>query len=131
MLAAAALAAALSGCETTTEKSAKLEKAAHHTRLAEKGLTIARASGDVRVLSATIVHGHEGNAAVVTAAQRLGADAARVPIAITVKDAHGATIFQNNTAGLEPALTSLGRWPRTAGRRGSTIRSSPRARRRA
>jgi hypothetical protein len=30
-----------------------------------------------------------------------------VPIAITVKDAHGGTLFQNNAAGLEAALTSL------------------------
>ncbi len=106
-----ALAASLSACETTAEKSAKLEKAAHHTRLAEKGLTIGRSSSDVRVLSATIVHGHEGNAAVVT----LQSDAAHalraLPIAITVKDAHGATLFQNNAAGLEPALTSLGSLP--------------------
>jgi hypothetical protein len=102
---------ALSGCETTAEKSAKLERAAHHTRLAEKGLTIARQSGEVRVLSATLVHGHEGNAAVVT----LQSDAAHalraVPIAITVKDAHGATLFQNNGAGLEGALTSLDSLP--------------------
>lgn len=102
---------ALSGCETTAEKSAKLEKAAHHTRLAEKGLTITKSSSDVRVLSATIVHGHEGNAAVVvlhnTSAHALRA----VPIAITVKDAHGTVLFQNNTAGLEPALTSLGSLP--------------------
>jgi hypothetical protein len=107
-LTAAALAASLSACETTAEKSAQLEKAAHHTRLAEKGLTISKQSPDVRVLSATIVHGHEGAAAVVllhnTAAQTLRA----IPIAITVKDAHGATLFQNNAAGLEPALTSLG-----------------------
>jgi hypothetical protein len=107
-LAGTALAASLSACETTAEKSAKLEKAAHHTHLAEKGLTIGRSSGEVHVLSATIVHGHEGNAAVVTL-QSDSAHALRaVPIAITVKDAHGATLFQNNAAGLEPALTSLG-----------------------
>ncbi len=110
-LTAAVLATALSACETTAEKSAKLERAAHHTRLAEKGLTIAKASSEVRVLSATVVHGHEGNAAVIqlqsTSAQALRA----VPIAITVKDAHGTTLFQNNTAGLEPALTSLGSLP--------------------
>ncbi len=98
---------ALSGCETTAEKSAKLEKAAHHQRLAEKGLTIAKQSSDVRVLSATLVHGHEGNAAIVTL-QSDSAHALRaVPIAISVKDAHGSTLFQNNTPGLEAALTSL------------------------
>lgn len=102
------LAVSLSACETTAEKSAKLEKAAHHTRLAEKGLTIARPSDDVRVLSATIVHGHEGAAAVITLHDTSSHALRAVPIAITVKDAHGATLFQNNTAGLEPALTSLG-----------------------
>ena len=99
---------ALSGCETTAEKSAKLEKAAHHTRLAEKGLTIAKPSGEVRVLSATIVHGHEGAAAVIALRNTSSHPLRAVPIAITVKDAHGAVLFQNNTAGLEPALISLG-----------------------
>jgi hypothetical protein len=107
-LTAAALAVSLSACETTAEKSAKLEKAAHHTRLAEKGLTITKPSGDVRVLSATIVHGQEGNAAVITLRNNSAHALRAVPIAITVKDAHGAILFQNNTAGLEPALTSLG-----------------------
>jgi hypothetical protein len=102
------LAGALSGCETTAEKSAKLERAAHHTRLAEKGLTISTPSREVRVLSATIVRGHEGNAAVITLQSSAAQTLRAVPIAITVKDAHGATLFQNNTAGLEPALTSLG-----------------------
>ncbi|HEY2282344.1 MAG TPA: hypothetical protein VGH60_02200 [Solirubrobacteraceae bacterium] len=107
-LTAAALAVSLSACETTAEKSAKLEKAAHHTRLAEKGLTIAKPSGDVRVLSATIVHGHEGAAAVITLRNTSTRALRAVPVALTVKDAHGAILFQNNTAGLEPALTSLG-----------------------
>ncbi len=107
-LSATALAVSLSACETTAEKSAKLEKAAHHTRLAEKGLTITKPSSDVRVLSATIVHGREDNAAVITLRNTSSHALRGVPIAITVKDAHGATLFQNNTAGLEPALTSLG-----------------------
>jgi hypothetical protein len=107
-LTAGALAVSLGACETTAEKSAKLEKAAHHTRLAEKGLTIARPSADVRVLSATIVHGREGNVAVIALHSASARALRAVPIAITVKDAHGAVLFQNNTAGLEPALTSLG-----------------------
>jgi hypothetical protein len=107
-LTAGALAVSLSACETTAEKSAKLEQAAHHTRLAEKGLTISKQSPDVRVLSATVVHDQEGNAAVITLHNTSSHALRAVPIAITVKDAHGATLFQNNTAGLEPALTSLG-----------------------
>ena len=57
---------ALSGCESTQEKSAKLEKTAHHTRLVERGLSVLEQSADVRVLGATLVHGAEGAAAVVT-----------------------------------------------------------------
>jgi hypothetical protein len=107
-LTGAALAGSLSACETTAEKSARLEKAAHHTRPTERGLTIAKQSTDVRVLSATIVHGHEGNAAVVTLRNDSAHALRAVPLAITVKDAQGATLFQNNAPGLEPALTSLG-----------------------
>jgi hypothetical protein len=102
---------ALSGCESTQEKSAQLEKTAHHTHLAERGLSIARASTDVSVLDAVLVHGAEGAAAVVT----LRNDSARalrdVPIAITVKNAGGNTVFQNDAPGLEVALTSLGSLP--------------------
>lgn len=103
---------ALSGCETTAEKSARLEQAAHrHAQVAEKGLAIAKQSADVHVLDAILVHGTEGAAAVVT----LRNDSARVlqdvPIAITVKDARGGTVFQNNAPGLEAALTSLASLP--------------------
>jgi hypothetical protein len=104
---ALALAGSLSGCETTAEKSARLERTAHRERPVEHGLTIAKPSTDVQVLSATIVHGAEGNAAVVTLRNRSGHTLKDVPIAIAVKDAHGSTLFQNNTPGLEAALTSL------------------------
>lgn len=107
-LTGSALALSLSACETTAEKSARLEKAAHHTHLAERGLTIVKPSRDVRVLSAILVRGHEGNAAVIALRNNSARALRAVPIAITVKDAHGAILFQNNTAGLEPALTSLG-----------------------
>ena len=105
------IALAATGCETTAEKSARLEKTAHHTHLAERGLTIARASTEVSVLGAVLVRGAAGAATVVT----LRNDSARalrdVPIAITVKDAHGSTVFQNNAPGLEAALTSIGSLP--------------------
>jgi hypothetical protein len=102
---------ALSGCESTQEKSAQLEKAAHHTHLAERGLSIGKQSADVRVLGAVLVHDAEGAAAVVTL-RNVSAHVLRdVPIAITVKDARGSTVFQNNAPGLEAALTSLGSLP--------------------
>ena len=104
---ALALAGSLSGCETTAEKSARLERVAHHDRPVEHGLTIAKRSTDVRVLGTVLVHGGEGAAAVVTLRNNSGHTLKNVPIAIAVTDARGSTLFQNNTPGLEAALTSL------------------------
>lgn len=106
-LGALALAGSLSGCETTAEKSARLERVAHRERPVEHGLTIAKQSTDVRVLGTVLVHGSEGAAAVVTLRNNSGHALKNVPIAITVTDARGSTVFQNNTPGLEAALTSL------------------------
>jgi hypothetical protein len=102
---------ALTGCETTAEKSAALERTAHHSHLAERGLSITKQSADVRVLGAVLVHGAEGAAAVVTVRNDTAHAYKDVPIAIMVKDAHGSTLFQNNAPGLETALTSLGSLP--------------------
>lgn len=113
MRAAVALLAllALSGCESTQEKSAKLEKTVHHTRLAERGLSVLKQSAEVRVLGAVLVHDAEGAAAVVTLRNDSAHALRDVPIAITVKAAHGSTVFQNNAPGLEAALTSISSLP--------------------
>lgn len=106
------VALALSGCETSQEKNAKLERKAkleqaEHPKSVEKGLTIARASTAVKVLDAAVLRSAEGAAAVVTV-RNLSPHALRsVPIAITVRDAHGRTLFQNDAPGLEAALTSI------------------------
>lgn len=110
-LGAIAFAGLLSGCESTQEKSAQLEKTAHHTRLAERGLPVLKQSADVRVLGAVLVHGSEGAAAVVTLRNDSAHTLRDLPIAITVKNARGSTVFQNNAPGLEAALTSLGSLP--------------------
>jgi hypothetical protein len=102
---------ALSGCETTAEKSAQLERTAHHTHLAEHGLSIATPSTKIHVLNATLIHGSEGEAAVVTLRNDSASTLKGVPIAITVKNAQGATVFQNNAPGLEAALTLLASLP--------------------
>jgi hypothetical protein len=106
-LTVAALAISLGGCETTAEKSARLERVAHRIRPVERGLTIAKQSTDVRVLGTVLVHGSEGAAALVTLRNNSGHALKNVPIAIKVSDARGSTVFQNNTPGLEAALTSL------------------------
>jgi hypothetical protein len=98
----------LGGCETTAEKSAKLERAAKRVTLAqEKGLSISRPSTTIQVVGATVVRDAERAAAIVTLHNRSARTQRAVPIAITVKSARGATVFQNNAPGLESALVSV------------------------
>ena len=103
---------ALGGCESSQEKSAQLEKQAKlakaaHPVEAAKGLSIAHASSAVRVVGTQAVRSSEGTAVVVTL-RNVSTHALRdVPIAITVKGAGGSTLYQNNTAGLEAALTAV------------------------
>jgi hypothetical protein len=108
---AVTLALALTGCESTQEESARLERTAHHTRVVERVLSIAKASADITVLSATLVRGSEGAAAVVTLRNDSARALREVPIAITVRNAQGGTVFQNNAPGLEAALTTVGSLP--------------------
>ncbi len=102
---------ALSGCETTQEESAKLEKTAKHFALAHRGLTITHASTVARVLDATVVRSSEGAAAAVTVSNSSSHTLGATPIAITVKGAHGQTLYQNNAPGLEAGLTQISSLP--------------------
>jgi hypothetical protein len=106
-LALAVAVLALCGCETTAEKSAKLEHSAKHFKLTQKGLAITKQSTQVQVLDTSVVKSAEGSAATVTLHNRSARTLRSVPLAITVKDAAGRTAYQNNAAGLEGALVSL------------------------
>jgi lipoprotein-anchoring transpeptidase ErfK/SrfK len=111
-LALAPLALVASGCETTAEKSANLEKAAKRIAPAQQqGLSIARASSVVKVQSAALVHGAEGMAVVLTLHNASTKAIREVPISLSLKDAHGATVYTNATPGLAKTLTSLALLP--------------------
>jgi hypothetical protein len=111
--AAAALAAlmlaavALTGCETTAERSAQLARQAHHLTLNQRGLIVARVNPNVKVLGATLLHDANGTAAAVTLLNTSSRALRSVPIAITVRDARGSTLFQNNAPGIEASLVSV------------------------
>jgi hypothetical protein len=105
------VALALSGCETTAEKAAKLEKVAkRHAReapvQAQHGLSIARISTKVKVGGTTILRSSEGAAVVVTLRNSSAAALRNVPVEITVRDAHGASLYANTVPGLAPGLVS-------------------------
>jgi PAS domain-containing protein len=105
---------ALTGCETTAEKSAKLERAAkqreasaaRHAAGVERALQITRPSTKIAVLSTTLLHDTEGTAAVVTLRNNSSTAQEAVPIGITVRDARGAPLYTNRAAGESAALTS-------------------------
>jgi hypothetical protein len=110
-LALAAL--ALTGCETTAEKSAKLERAAKQQalraggRTVERGLSITHPSTRIAVGARTVLAGTEGAAAVVTL-HNLSAETLRdIPIEITVEDSRGKTVYTNEVPGLATALVSV------------------------
>jgi hypothetical protein len=96
---------ALTGCETTQEKSAKLERAHHKSAVAAQGLTISQASPTIKVLSASAVHTSEGTAAAVTVTNS-GSARREVPLLIYIRQAGGSPI-SNSEPGLAHSLTSI------------------------
>ncbi len=108
LLGALAAVAVLSGCESSQEKSAKLERAAKLVaRNAPKGLSVTRPSARVRVTSTDIVSGSEGTAVLVTLHNGSAVAERELPIAITVTGANGRKVYTNTTPGISHALVSV------------------------
>ncbi len=104
-------AVALTGCETTQEKSAKLEKVAKqeakHRALAHRGLTITHESTKVKVLATAVLDTAEATAAIVTVRNLSSTALSHVPIQITVRSSGGAPAYTNNVPGLATPLVSV------------------------
>lgn len=101
---------ALTGCETTQEKSAKLERLAlagqHGPGRGSQGLTIKRASRIIKVVSSAVVHSAEGTAVVVVLRNDSATAQSVVPLAITAHDAAGAAVYTNTSGGQATSLVS-------------------------
>lgn len=105
---------ALTGCESNQERSAGIAKAVeHHDRearqreeLAQRALTITRQSTAIKVMATAVVHASEGAAAVVTLRNESSKAQADVPIQINVMNAHGASVYRNDTPGTSTTLIS-------------------------
>ncbi len=99
---------AVSGCETNAQRSAKLEKERlAHPVAVQKGLIVTHASAHVKVVESAVVHDENGTAVVVSLRDTSSRALRDAPIAITVSDAGGATLYQNNAPGLDPTLVSV------------------------
>jgi hypothetical protein len=97
---------ALSGCQSTAEKSAELEKY-HRVSGSTAGLAIDHTSAIVKIAATAILHGSEGTAAVVTLRNGSGATQTAVPLAITARSTSGATLYTNTESGQERSLTTV------------------------
>ncbi len=110
-LALAALPAVLlSACETTQDKSARLEKIAlkkaANLPLGAKGLKIAEPSHQIQVLDAVTLHSSEGTAVAVKLHNRSAKAQSVVPLLIDLSGANGAGLYTNSTPGLATSLVS-------------------------
>lgn len=105
------IALAFTGCETSAEKSAKLERAAKlqakRTAVAARGLEITKTSDKVEVLGTSTLKSSEGAAAVVTLRNRSNVALRKLPIQITLEGAGGATVYANTAPGLAHSLVSV------------------------
>lgn len=113
-IALALAAIALAGCESSQEKSAKLEKVAkREAREAAllhpfaKGLSITRPSTRISVSGAVVLHSSEGTAVAVTLRNNSPTAQRNVPVEITVNGAGGTTLYKNTAPGLATPLVAM------------------------
>jgi hypothetical protein len=108
-------AVSLSACETTAEKSARLEKIALEKQanlpLGAKGLKIATPSRNIQVVEAVALHSTEGAAVAVKLRNRSAKGQVQVPLLIHVSGAGGTSLYTNSTPGLALSLVSAGYIP--------------------
>jgi hypothetical protein len=97
-------AVALGGCESSFEQSARLEKQGGVSQ-SEKGLSISDKNNDVTVADTELVTDENGTAVVVSLKSTAKSEQVNVPIALDVLDKQKASVFKNDTPGLEPSLT--------------------------
>lgn len=97
---------ALTGCSSTKDKAATFVDQGSDAFEAE-GLSVAEVDKTVQVRDSAVVRDANGTAAVVVLRNRGSRTLIGVPIALDVRDAKGASIWKNDTAGLAPSLVSV------------------------
>jgi hypothetical protein len=108
---AVALLLAVSGCESSQEKSAKLRREGKNAIANQRGLLIQASNRQVKVLQTAVLTDSNGTAAVVVMRNLSLTPLAELPVAIDVRGAGNKTVFQNNSPGLQPALVSVASVP--------------------
>jgi hypothetical protein len=101
------VAVTLCGCESTQERSAEMQRQAKHDVLAAQSTTMTKQSPSVKVLQSAVIHSSSQTAVVVALRNTSTHTLENAPIEVTVRDAHGNMLYQNNASGLEPSLTTV------------------------
>jgi hypothetical protein len=98
----------LSGCESSQSKSARL-RSQSKLSAPEQGLKIGRVSPDVRVTASTVLNDARAkrSAAVITLRNTSARAQAALPLAFSVADAAGKTVFSNDAPGASADLTTV------------------------
>jgi hypothetical protein len=106
-LGAVIVAVALGGCQSTQERSAELQRRAKHDVLAAHSAAVTKESPSIEVLQSTVIHSSSTTAVVVALRNTSNHALENAPIEVTVRDAHGNVLYQNNGSGLEPSLSTV------------------------
>jgi hypothetical protein len=93
------------GCESSQDKSARLEKNGGKAFTA-KGLDVKRVNPDVKVTTTTVLQDKNGAATVVVLHNSAPTLQVNVPISIDVLGPGKKSVFKNDAPGLEPSLVS-------------------------
>jgi hypothetical protein len=103
-----AVALALAACESTQDKSERLERDGGGALAQEKGVVVSKQSRDVKVLSTEVVQDENGTAAVVRIRNTGKSALAQIPVSIDVRGSGaGKSLFRNDDPGLEPSLVRV------------------------
>jgi hypothetical protein len=100
-------AAALAGCESTQDKSARLEAQAAKLADPGKGLVVEERSRDVLVERAVALQDANGTAVVVELRNRSRRALAGIPLAIDLRGRGERELYANDTPGLDPSLVRV------------------------
>ncbi len=106
VVAAAGLALAVAGCESTQEKSARLE--AEGAELVKvKKVDVGARNKQIEVVEKVVLSDENGSAVAVVLKNKSKQGLSDAPIAIDVKDAKGKSTYRNDMAGIEFSLTHV------------------------
>jgi hypothetical protein len=97
----------MSGCESTESESARLGREGAKLVAAAGTVGLGRANQMVHVGQVALVQSEGRTAAAVQLTDTGSVGQTNVPVLIDVMDAKGASVYRNNTQGIEPSLQEI------------------------